>query len=156
MLGICSATNDVRDAVPVRPDEVRTNRSLVERAKESELTGWREHQVFEEVVANNPQVRDRALRTLWVEMWKTNTSGARYVKSRLCIQGQLERDIDLLQTYAPTASRESTMAAINVMINNNWPNNTMDVEKAFLQGKRLEREVLVIPPKEAGLPQNTL
>ena len=67
-----------------------------------------------------------------------------------------ERDIDLLQTYAPTASRESTVAAINVMINNNWPIHTMDVEKAFLQGKRLERELLVIPPEEAGLAQNTL
>ena len=98
MLGVSSATDEVRDAVPVRPDEIRNNRSLVERARESELTGWRDHQVFDEHTTNSPDERSRALRTLWIEMWKTNTSGSRYVKSRLCIQGQLEKDNYLLQT----------------------------------------------------------
>ena len=38
----------------------------------------------------------------------------------------------------------------------NWTNETSDVKSAFLQGKSLDRQVIIKPPKEANIEKGKL
>ena len=70
------------------------------------------------------------------------------VKSRLCARGFEEEQN--FRTDSPTCSREGLRFALSVIASNKWQLNSLDVKTAFLQGKPIEREVYVKPPKEAN------
>ncbi len=54
-----------------------------------------------------------------------------------------------MATYAPTVSKEMTMFITSLAAINRWDIETLDVEKAFLQSRELQRPVYVRPPREA-------
>ena len=52
----------------------------------------------------------------------------------------------------PAADRLSKKLFYATAANEQWDIESIDVTSAFLQGKELERELYVVPPKEANLP----
>jgi hypothetical protein len=53
----------------------------------------------------------------------------------------------------PTISKNILRVIISIATFNRWKLKTSDIKSAFLQGKKIDRDVFVIPPKEAKLPQ---
>ncbi len=54
----------------VKESEVRTNQSLVQRARETEINGWREFNVMHEVNRKDVPQGYQILYVIWVEVWK--------------------------------------------------------------------------------------
>ena len=61
-----------------------------------------------------------------------------------------QEDASNLSTYAPTFSKEMMIFVTSVSATQKWDIETMDVEKAVLQSRQLDRDVYINPPKEAG------
>ena len=51
---------------------------------------------------------------------------------------------------SPTCSKESQRLALALIAASQWKCKSMDIKTAFLQGKLLEREIFMKPPKEAN------
>ena len=73
--------------------------------------------------------------------------GVSSVKARLCARGFEESQN--YRTDSPTCSREGIRIALTLISSNSWKVNALDIKTAFLQGRPIEREVYVLPPKEA-------
>ena len=69
------------------------------------------------------------------------------VKAQLCARGFEEEQNYRLDSL--TCLREGLRCALSLIASKKWPINSTDVKTAFLQGKNLERNVCVRPPKEA-------
>ena len=69
------------------------------------------------------------------------------IKACLCTKGFQEEQN--FRADIPTCSREEVKCLFSLITSKKWLINSIDVETAFLQGKELERNVLVRPPKEA-------
>ena len=69
-------------------------------------------------------------------------------KARLCARGFEE--LQDFRTDSPTCSREGIRSLLAIVAANSWTLNSLDVRTAFLQGKDLERSILVKPPKECN------
>ena len=52
--------------------------------------------------------------------------------------------------YNPTCGRENLRLLFALTSSCNWRINTLDIKSAFLQGKSIERDVFIKPPKEAN------
>ena len=68
-------------------------------------------------------------------------------KARLCAR-EFEA-VESLKTESPTCSRESVRVAIILMLSNIWNLSSIDIKTAFLQGKKIDRTIIIKPPKEA-------
>ena len=73
------------------------------------------------------------------------------IKSRLVVKGCEETEA-CPTTFAPTASKEVVVLALNVMANKHGTPKTVEVEKAFLHSEDIERDVYLEPPIEADMP----
>ena len=72
-------------------------------------------------------------------------------KARLVARGFEEFNVDL-PTDSPTCNKESLRTVISVISSKGWDINSLDVKAAFLQGKEIDRDVCLKPPKEAKCP----
>ena len=68
-------------------------------------------------------------------------------KARLVCRGDMEKDDMSIDSESPTASRESVKMAMALIAAKEWEIHSFDVSAAYLQGKDMEREVYIIPPK---------
>ena len=113
------------------------------KAKQQELSEWKKRNVYTEI----EDKRQNAITLRWVLKDKTLSDGNVIKKARLCARGfQEEQDF---RTDSPTCSKEGIRAALTIIASNKWKFNSMDVKTAFLQGKLIERDVFVKPPKES-------
>ena len=69
-------------------------------------------------------------------------------KARLCATG-FEKIQDS-RTDSPCCSITGIRLALSVLTSNKWHLKSGDAKTAFLQGKNIEREVYIRPPKEAN------
>ena len=80
--------------------------------------------------------------------------GQYVVKARWCIRGYLDPDATLLRTQSPTLSAEALGLVLQLCSSNAWSLVIADIEGAFLQGDKLERErgelYVELPP--GGIP----
>ena len=67
-------------------------------------------------------------------------------KARLVAKGFQERDQP--QSDSPTAAKESFKLLVALAANQNFRVVSMDIRAAFLQAKKLDREVFVRPPDD--------
>ena len=134
----------------VRDDERKMNRSLIEKATEAEIQGWRDYEVMREVPISEIPMGYHIISTIWVDVWKEAEMGKMSVKSRLCVRGNEEK-IKIGHTFAPTVSRDILFSCLTIMISKRWKIQSIDVEKAFLQSGTIDRKVFVRPPSEAGV-----
>ena len=109
-------------------------------AKLAELEKFKVNKVYVEVDANeqsNVGVR-------WVITKKAEGS----VKARLVALGYQENSSNIRKD-SPTCNRDSIRLLLTIVATESWKLQHIDVQAAFLQGKKISRDVFIIPPKEA-------
>ena len=112
-------------------------------AKYKELESWKENRVYQEV----EDTGQSSMSVRWV-MAKKVVNGNQVIKARLCARG-FEEAQDF-RTDSPTCSRESLRLSLIVIASNGWKLQSIDIKTAFLQGKGIDREVILKPPREAN------
>jgi hypothetical protein len=113
-------------------------------AKHIELAQWKTMEVYEEVEDNG----EECISLRWVLKDKPDGNGGHFCKARLCVRG-FEEEQDF-RTDSPTCSREGIRLFLSTAATRKWKIRSMDVKGAFLQGKELDRHVLLRPPREAA------
>jgi len=121
-----------------------TNKTREHEAKLKELDQWKTMGVYEEVEDTGQD----CISLRWVVKDKIDENGLTICKARLCVRGY-EEEQDF-RTDSPTCSREGIRLFLATAASHKWKIHSMDVKGAFLQGKKLDREVLIRPPKEAA------
>ena len=114
-----------------------------EEAKHKELRVWLDEHIYDEVEddgQNNISVR-------WVITPKY-VDGQWTTKARLVARG-FEEDASLIRTDSPTCMRESLRIVLAYAACSAWKINSIDIKAAFLQGKQINRDVFLRPPKES-------
>ena len=114
-------------------------------AREKELDNWKIMKVYDEVEDDGQEV----ISVKWVYKEKVTENESRK-KARLVARGY-EEEVDGIGTDSPTCSKDSLRVVLSIASANNWEVNSLDVTAAFLQGKELDRDVYLRPPKEAGV-----
>ena len=114
-----------------------------DEAKKKELKNWKDMKVYTEVIDN----KQPAISVRWVYTKKLK-EGVEQKKARLVARGYEENDANI-QKDSPTCHKESLRTAIIIIASLGWQIRAMDIKSAFLQGKALEREIFIKPPKEA-------
>ena len=113
-------------------------------AKENELEKLAQFNTYEEVEACG----QRVLSTRWVI-----TSKQGKTKTRLVVRGFEEKDLEIPRD-SPTVGKGAMRIFLSVAGLQQWTVKTTDIKSAFLQGKELDREIYVKPPKESNTPKN--
>ena len=72
--------------------------------------------------------------------------GKRKIKARLVARGYEENTS--MRTDSPTCTKECFRLMLILVSSYRWKCNTIDIKSAFLQGKPIEREVFIRPPRE--------
>ena len=124
------------------------NPELIYRSRSEEIHGWMENNVFEEVRREDLPPETNVLTIRWVDSWKPGPMGTKQLKSRCVVRG-CQESTEKLNTYAPTVSKEMMMLVTSLASSYQWQIEAIDVQKAFLQSRELQREVYVVPPREA-------
>ena len=112
-------------------------------AKLKELGNWKVERVYDEVLDCGQDV----ITARWVISPKL-VDGAWTTKARLVARGFME-DTTEIRKDSPTCMRESLKLMLAITSAKGWKINSIDIMAAFLQGKRIDREVFLRPPKEA-------
>ena len=71
------------------------------------------------------------------------------LKARLVARG-FEEDQTQLTKKSPTCTKDSFRLLLSVLASKGWKIHSIDIKSAFLQGKRLDRDIYLKPPKEAN------
>ena len=137
--------NDRKEWKAIEENVLVASSGDYEEAKEKELQNWKNMNVYEEV--DNEEQDFISVR--WVYSEK-DVDGKKVSKARLVARGYEE----ILETPkdSPTANKESSRIAIAVISSKEWNINSVDIRAAFLQGKDLDRDIYLKPPKEAKCP----
>ena len=106
-------------------------------ARRSELEKLRAFDTYYPVVDSGQKV----ITTRWVDTVKPDGT----MKARLVARGFQETGD--IQSDSPTAAKSSLRALLAICAANKWEVQTTDIKSAFLQGRPLERDVYVKPPK---------
>ena len=114
----------------------------VERAKLTELANWKSFNVYEEI----PNEGQSTMSTRWVLTEKMK-DGQKIIKARLVARGFEENSEE--RADSPTANKESLRVFLAMTSTMGWEAKTIDIKAAFLQGEKIQREVLLKPPVEA-------
>ena len=117
---------------------------VFQSAKETELMSWKKNQVFEEV----PYIGQKTISLKWVCTLK-NIDNKTFPKARLVAKGFEENNKDIPKD-SPTCSKEVLRTMLALTAQKQWKLNAIDIKAAFLQGDEIDRELFVIPPKEAN------
>ena len=85
----------------------------------------------------------------WAVVYK-HVNGKRVVKSRLCARGDIEGrgKKEGVRTDCPTASKPALRTLLSLAATHGWKLKSLDFSAAFLQGKPIERELYIMPPKD--------
>ena len=114
-------------------------------AKEAELKKLCQFDTYEEV-ENKDQP---TLTTRWVI---TNKDGQ--AKARLVVRG-FEEDF-ILPRDSQTVGKGAMRTVLAIASSTKWVVKTTDIKSAFLQGKELDRDVYIRPPRESYTPSNMI
>ena len=119
----------------------------VVKAKSKEHTTLKEFDTYSEVREDNltPEQRNNTIGALWVIVAK-ELMGETVCKARIVCRGDME-SIEI-KTDSPTIAKPSERILLSVAASKCWKLQSLDFTAAFLQGKSLEREVIVVPPPD--------
>ena len=116
----------------------------IKQAMALEIDNWRHHEVFSEV-EDEGQI---GVSCRWVITEKYK-DGKRLVKARLVARGFEEAEVNEIRKDSPTCGKDSLRLCLTLLVSMGWQINSLDIKAAFLQGNHIERDVFIIPPKEA-------
>ncbi len=122
-------------AAIVSPEKKDSPEAL--QAKLSELDKLKDFGTYEEV----PDEGQETISTRWVLTSKENV-----IKARLTARGFEEESN--VRSDSPTVQSTSMRFLLMTAALNKWKIQSTDIKSAFLQGRSLEREVYIKPPKE--------
>ena len=108
------------------------------KAKEAEIQKLKDFNAIEEV-EDYGQFR---ISSTWVMTRKGEEDRARLVARGFEEENNMPKD-------SPTISRSTLRLFLSICASKNWKIRSTDIKSAFLQGKLLERDVFITPPKEA-------
>ncbi len=114
-------------------------------AKLVELHKLQEFNTYTEV----PDESQFRISTTWALMKKGEE-----VRTQLVARGYEDK-----QSYpkdSPTVSKSTVRLILTIAASERWPIKTTDVKSAFLQGREMDRDVYLTPPKEANVKPGTL
>src|SRR5215469_1745322 len=114
----------------------------VKVAKMKELSNWRENDVYSEVEWDD---KKKLISTRWVVTEKEKDDGKKW-KARLVARGFSEQFSEGCES--PTSTPEGIKLVLATIIRNGWRLKSLDVAAAYLQGRAIERELYLRPPKE--------
>ena len=104
---------------------------------------WKLNVYTEVAKSNQPLLNFR-----WVCSMK-NVNDKQVPKARLVAKGFEEQNSDILMN-SPTCSKEGLRFVLALIVHNEWKINSIDIKTAFLQGEDIDRELFILPPKEAN------
>ena len=131
------------DETQIHDTLIANNKSQQTEARLKELEQWKREEVYDEVT----DVGQNCISLRWVMKEKVYNN-EKYIRAWLCPRGFEEEQN--FRTDSPTCSREGLKLACSLIASSYWTVNSLDVKTAFLQGKTIERSVIVRPPKEAN------
>ena len=117
-------------------------------AMQKELKDWKQYQVYQEVDDEG----QHTISVRWVHTFKYNDQQEFVAKSRLVARGFQDPDVLDLDVMAPTAGKSTWRMLLTITAARGWTPKSIDITKAFLQGKKLQRNVYIRPPKQANVP----
>ena len=120
------------------------NKDEFEEARQKELVNWKNMNVYEEVEDQNQP----AISVKWVYKEKIIDKSS-VKKARLVARGYEEMNSGIL-TDSPVCNKDSMRVILTLISSMDWEINSFDIKAAFLQGKDLDRDVFLKPPKEAN------
>ena len=115
------------------------------QAKQIELDKLKSFGTYEMV----PDVGQVRISTTWV-IWDKGSE----VRARLVARGF--EDEATYRKDSPTVSKSAVRIILTVAALKGWPVKTTDIKSAFLQGKKMDREVYISPPKEANAAEDQI
>ena len=121
---------------------IANTKETIHNAKIKELDNWKNQSVYSEVVPNNQDT----ISLRWVCTPKV-IDGVPSIKARLVAKGFQEQQN--VRGDSPTCSREGVKLTLALIASQSWTLRSLDISTAFLQGGPINREVYVLPPKEA-------
>jgi len=117
------------------------------QAKMEELEKFEKYDAYE--VVDRPSGK-KTIGSAWIGTKKSDGK----IKFRLCMRGDQEEDVELIQTDSPTVCKLNIRLVLVAGAREpRWTIEANDVQSAFLQTQAIEREVYVHAPPEAGLPR---
>ena len=125
--------------VPVREH----GKAEVIEAKQKEIESLKMYETLEEVDDEGQET----IGSRWIVIEKEKHDGKKQnYKARMVAKGFQEKDQPQLDS--PTAAKESFKLLVALAANQNFKVVSMDIRAAFLQAKKLDREVYVRPPDD--------
>ena len=122
-------------------------------AKMEELQRLHEFKAYSVLSHDDLKPTDKILTGRWVTTRKKTDKGW-INRARFVIRG-FEENL-CIQSDSPTVSKECLHLIFTIASSKDWTINTIDIKSAFLQGKMLERDVFVRPPREALLSKDSV
>ena len=108
-----------------------------------ELESWRKREAY----SKEEDLGQSCISVRWVITQKFK-NGESFIKARLCTRGFEE--MNNFPTDTPCCSRISVRLIFALIASNQWKVQAIDVKRAFLQGKQIERTIFLRPSKEAN------
>ena len=109
-----------------------------------ELSNWKSNKVYEEI----PKTNQKLLHCRWLCTMKQIDQN-QVPKAHLVVKGFEEQTSEILKD-SPTCSKESLRLILSTIAHNKWKINAVDIKTAFLQGEEIDRELCMLPLKEAN------
>ena len=109
-------------------------------AKFEEIKKWKDYDVYTEV----ENVGQKVISTRWV-----NTVKDGIIRSRLVARGYEDTELNE-RIDSPTCEKSNLRLAVAIAASKQWRVNSLDVQSAFLQGKEVEGDIYLRPPKEVN------
>ena len=120
------------------------------KAKQKELEHFANYDVYE--VVDKP-TDAKIIGTQWVIIDKdVPGQQGKIRKARLCMRGDQEENIEAIHTDAPTVNKININLMLIEAVRKGWEISASDITRAFLQTNKIDRNVFVKPPLEAGIP----
>ena len=120
-------------------------------AVKAELESWKQNSVYLEV----PDEEQDRIHTRWILSSKETSSG-KVPKARLVAKGFQDVDASITRSDSPTCAKESLRLVLAIVASKCWSLNSMDIKTAFLQGMTFDRDVFLLPPREANVKKGRL
>ena len=117
----------------------------IQEAMNAEITKFQDFKAFKEVKDEG----QKSIPIRWVVTDQKHDGKNQPVKARLCIRGDMEKGKESIRADSPTASKETLKLALIIAANEEFEVKSADIKSAYLQGKKIEREIYVKPPPEA-------
>ena len=110
----------------------------------NELNNWKTNNAGEEIAYNsqNP-IHVKGVCTM------KETNNQQIQKAWLVVKDFEKPTKDEILEYSTTCSKENLWVVLSVVAQKKWNLNSIDIKVAFLPGENIDRELYILPPKEA-------